>query len=745
MWRLQALCLLVISWLQVFVVGFTLLRPRRIPWNTDHLIDTNVHVLYCSIDGNDLPYSPYQNDPKDGRRQPLEQEGRSTSKLAALDYFLSVQNEINSEVSGRVEIISRGVTKLPKHQRIDTKVLAVKSVDETSCCIVAVTAHGQRVSTSKLKVGLELETSASIEPLIEPGETWTFCGFAVDAVPPIGHLPELNITVVVDSDLLVQCQEEDMMMLGNGGYTYWQTLISPKAILTFPNVKVVSIVSSIDDDSDPPNDQQQSTMTISPIQDPNGDSKIDSPIPFHELEPPPVNIVRLLVDRRELSNPLESNLVLVRGRIGHVVRRGKRNVHFELLPIMDDDMPCIDNPNMAPNLPWKLKNGQRLAIRVTAGRLLFQNRGSVGGELALDQIIEGSIIEALARTNVGDREALLRLANHGTLECMLADFQIFGNETSFEINGTRAVPLEKQTHSAVVSVVPQLTLSCIFDASATIEVVDSPDTVARFEETLDLFISQSGTPLVGIDCEWQPDQLSRSGSSRPVLLMQLSFHSLGKVFLLDLQVLLRPLLVHGHPMNTVETKLSSILSRLWSNPQILKVGYQVTSDLRRVAASFPHMPCFEEVHGVVELDKVIKRILHITKQKKSRSITTSMARMAQHYFGRPMDKTYQISNWETRPLSDPQKEYAALDAAVAPAIMDKAIRSANATINPQQLRVERWTGDDRLSDIAESFRFTFLIEVDDIRTLKDLDAMQIVGDNWITTESWITTIINPSP
>ena len=658
------------------------------------------------------PQEEHDPDPAGSHRQSIKHEKRdgvaiqTPSTLMALDHFLSVLNDLNRRVKGGVEIISRGASNVPKHQKIDIEIFVADGLD-SQACIITVVAKGRRVSASKLQ--LELGSDASIYPLSQPGDARVLCGFTVDTVPPMGHLSDSSITVAVDQDVVVQCQTENLMMLGNGGYAYWQTLISPEAILSLPYVKVVSIVSN-EDATCPTSKTETATMILQEHHCEN-ESISDAPVPFLELEATPMNIASLLVHHRELSNPLVANVVSVKGKIGRIERRGKRNAIFQLLPIKEENQSqtCKSDPNTPCKFPWQIKNGERVALRINAGKHLFQNLGVVAGEQALNRLEEGSIINALARTNVGHREALASLVNDRTMECMLADFQIIDSEGETDVHRTDSVHVGNQLQlEAAIPVLPPLTLSCIFNEPASIEVVDSPETLDVFEESLDFLIEHSRHTMVGIDCEWQPNQLSGPDESRPVLLMQLSFNDLGKVFLLDLQAMLRPLLDHEHPMNDTEERLSEVLERLWSNSQILKVGYQLTSDLRRVSASFPHMPCFQAIDGVLEVDKLVKRILHTTKQKKSRSITTSVSRMSLHYLGRPVDKTYQISDWQRRPLSDGQKEYAALDAAVAPAIVKKALKTMEASLNLPRLRIEQWESDGRLSNIVESLQFTFI-------------------------------------
>ena len=112
--------------------------------------------------------------------------------------------------------------------------------------------------------------------------------------------------------------------------------------------------------------------------------------------------------------------------------------------------------------------------------------------------------------------------------------------------------------------------------------------------------------------------------------------------------------------------------------------------------------------------------------------------------GKTVDKTFQVSDWMARPLTDDQKNYAALDAAVAPSLVEKALSSVNANINPNVTKIERWDGDEGLANVVNSMRFSFL-ETQDVKSAKKLQAKQIVGDHWVVTQSWISGQDAPSP
>ena len=122
----------------------------------------------------------------------------------------------------------------------------------------------------------------------------------------------------------------------------------------------------------------------------------------------------------------------------------------------------------------------------------------------------------------------------------------------------------------------------------------------------------------------------------------------------------------------------------------------------------------------------------------------SLARMASHYLGKTVDKTCQISEWKARPLTSSQKAYAALDAAVAPALAEKAYSSIDASINPGIPRIERWEGDEGLSKAIDCLRFSF-VEIEDAKAAKKLQAKQIVGDRWIAMQTWTVEQDAPDP
>jgi hypothetical protein len=342
------------------------------------------------------------------------------------------------------------------------------------------------------------------------------------------------------------------------------------------------------------------------------------------------------------------------------------------------------------------------------------------------------------------------------LDLLVLDYQLLTNGVPNGEISTSTKPYKHKPSSQKVDSTPflqSLTLKDIFNGTGSVQVVDNMDAIQAFGQDYAQLLSQlddsaaidtksvenktSSATLVGIDCEWQPRQFLAAGEPQPVLLMQLSLQALQKVYVLDFQTLLRPLLPQEESMNELETALSDILSDLFSSKNILKTGYQLPSDLRLLAASYPHIPCFQEVQSVLEASTLIKKILHITKQKKSRAITMSLARMTSHYLGKTVDKDYQVSDWSARPLTSQQLNYAALDAAIPPRLTEKVLESIDARINGDRPLIERWDGDKGLANEIESWRF-LVIRSEDPEDISNPQAKRIVGSSWIVAQSWIT-------
>ncbi|RWR94255.1 3'-5' exonuclease domain-containing protein [Cinnamomum micranthum f. kanehirae] len=163
--------------------------------------------------------------------------------------------------------------------------------------------------------------------------------------------------------------------------------------------------------------------------------------------------------------------------------------------------------------------------------------------------------------------------------------------------------------------------------------------VDKVDVLLNATIHMEGCKVVGIDCEWKPNYVKGSKPNK-VSIMQIA--SERKVFIIDLLKL-----------STDEPNvLDSCLKRILSSPRILKLGYNLQCDLQQLSLSYGDLECFKYYEMLLDIQKLFK-------QQKG-----GLSGLAKKILGAGLNKTRRNSNWEQRPLSQNQMEYAALDAAV---------------------------------------------------------------------------------
>jgi len=201
----------------------------------------------------------------------------------------------------------------------------------------------------------------------------------------------------------------------------------------------------------------------------------------------------------------------------------------------------------------------------------------------------------------------------------------------------------------------------------------------------------------GLDAEWKPGK--NCGSDNPVSTLQLSTQRCS--FLIDLQSLCQSLHLEDScdesAQSETELELNRILSKLFQESNIPIIGFGVLADLGKMAASFPHMPCFSLYNGVIDLQIVSSIVLPKPDAQFASSLQKTVALVLQ----RRLLKKQQCFDWTTRPLSSEQIEYATLDAAVLPYLL-KQIMGDNV--------LERYNGQlfNEYPHLISNIRFTFL-------------------------------------
>jgi prolyl-tRNA editing enzyme YbaK/EbsC (Cys-tRNA(Pro) deacylase) len=684
------------------------------------------------------------------------------SPNTALDHFLFTCSSFAD--SSSIQFISRGA-KLPKN------IVSINSLVFVAANgpLLVILAASDRVDGSKLK--MFLNTTALVD-LAPSDQVETICGFDPRAVPPFGHFPR-SLPTYIDQGLIesVQANPETQLLAG-GGHPYWQCLLSIEALLQMDHVQTADLAMDLNVNGDTGEDVQQDQRASTSILD---GLELAMPKPFFPVAPPPTSIAKLVLQQRDLSNPLEPAFVTVVGRVGKVRHMTKRLAFVELFPTKS---PLGSGENQQQEggddeRPWRSGlDGTEMSVQLIVGKPFCQRLGNIHGEAALAALKEGQLILVEANTNVGNRESLGNWVEKREMDLVVIDYHVLDGSSDKTMSSLGFVDTKPHKHTpppySVASQLdlPVLHLADIFSnettASSPTLVVDDTDSVEAFAQEYSRIhsfrdtekhthttgessnsSSSAAAAFVGLDCEWLPHSLMSSPDEpQPVLLLQISLHPLKKVFVLDLMTLLRPLMPASEPMNDLEAAVSVIIGDLFSSKRLLKVGYQLSSDLLRLAASYPHIPSFQEVNAVLEVSTLIKRVLQMTKQKQSRTIMMSLARITSHYLGKTLDKSNQVSDWSARPLSQKQIEYASLDAAISPILAEKAMETVYAHVNIVKPRLERWEGDDSLKKALVSWRF-LLLETDHPEAIRKLHATSLVGRSWIVSQDWITGIEPP--
>ena len=193
--------------------------------------------------------------------------------------------------------------------------------------------------------------------------------------------------------------------------------------------------------------------------------------------------------------------------------------------------------------------------------------------------------------------------------------------------------------------------------------------------------------VVGIDVEWRP--YSTGSLPWPCSLLQIGCRT--HCFLFDL-LAFDPLLSHPELQTgsqcdeIVEKKMecerslnssvtnccssflandvfSSLLSSLFTNSSILKLGFGLSGDFKRLESSFPTSKQYSSLNNVFDIASA-----PCYKGK-------GLSAMSLEVLGSQVDKRFQMSDWQRRPLSEDQINYAATDAGVLIAIYDAMRKS----------------------------------------------------------------------
>ena len=166
-------------------------------------------------------------------------------------------------------------------------------------------------------------------------------------------------------------------------------------------------------------------------------------------------------------------------------------------------------------------------------------------------------------------------------------------------------------------------------------VIETVENIIKSEQLISTVIS--------IDCEWKPSR--QSGEDNPVALMQIAH--LNGIFLVDMQTILNS--------NSVEqiNMLDSSLHKLFFHKELIKLGYDIKSDIQNLYSSLPFMSSLQVFKNVVDLNTLSKNLFR-NEKNYSPKLITGLSKLANYTLNFSLDKSQQCSAWDNRPLTKEQ-------------------------------------------------------------------------------------------
>ena len=198
------------------------------------------------------------------------------------------------------------------------------------------------------------------------------------------------------------------------------------------------------------------------------------------------------------------------------------------------------------------------------------------------------------------------------------------------------------------------------------------DTEEKFNDFLNEF-ETSKPNVIGIDCEWRPsfglEQDEGSNEFGGASTLQISNRK--NSYIVDMTYFIKTL---------GDEQIKRFANSILYSSEITKFGYSFSQDLSRLQCSLPSLKDSFSIFAsqVIDADEFVNNFQQHHKElfesgccvddnkKKSKGLSELVRRL----FGKPLDKSECLSNWDRRPLREAQIKYAALDAYVLVQIYD---------------------------------------------------------------------------
>lgn len=165
--------------------------------------------------------------------------------------------------------------------------------------------------------------------------------------------------------------------------------------------------------------------------------------------------------------------------------------------------------------------------------------------------------------------------------------------------------------------------------------------------------------LIGIDTETKPS--FRKGEYHRTSILQLAIRTnanFESTVIVDLM---------GFGSDEKLRDLNDVLTPVMQSPTIIKIGQGLKEDFKQMYVAYPGLSAVLAVNGVIEVNWIYRHLYPEIKQD------ISLKRLALSILNCNLSKGQQMSNWNLRPLSRLQSEYAVRDALILIRLFDVMI------------------------------------------------------------------------
>jgi ribonuclease D len=185
-----------------------------------------------------------------------------------------------------------------------------------------------------------------------------------------------------------------------------------------------------------------------------------------------------------------------------------------------------------------------------------------------------------------------------------------------------------------------------------------------------VFEELQSAKVIGLDSEW----------NTYTSLFQIS--TTEKTFIIDF---LKPKDKNPEEINErlLYVMIDHYLCGIFNNPNIIKVSWDFYNDIIKLNERFPNI----DKKKLSCLNNCIDLLDH-----KSSVMSNGFAGFCKYHFGRGLNKEHQRSNWEKRPLSSDQIQYAALDSIAAVRLYEKLWASLEPKTYDYERRIQGRSG-----------------------------------------------------